>query len=210
MTTAEFAGGSPGWMPRGACRGEDPELFFPITSAGAALAQILAAKAVCFRCAPRACRTPSPRGRPASGAGPPGRNASPCGGPPASRPTTTARDRAPRVQRHAIARIPADREPALTASAAIDRGSRAGCQSSTSHHQTPTRQDPPGKDHKVAAERLCTKSRKAYSKSKAPDPGKCAPRNSAVASAGPGFSFSYAARPSDVLLKHGRVRVALS
>jgi WhiB family transcriptional regulator, redox-sensing transcriptional regulator len=53
MTTSEF-GGSPGWMPRGACRGEDPELFFPITAIGPALAQILAAKTVCFRCAVRA------------------------------------------------------------------------------------------------------------------------------------------------------------
>ena len=34
MTTSQFAGGSPGWMPRGACHGEDPELFFPITAAG--------------------------------------------------------------------------------------------------------------------------------------------------------------------------------
>jgi len=54
MTTSAFAGGSPGWMPRGACRGEDPELFFPITAAGPALTQVFAAKAVCFRCAVRA------------------------------------------------------------------------------------------------------------------------------------------------------------
>jgi WhiB family redox-sensing transcriptional regulator len=54
MTTSEFAGGSPGWMPRGACRGEVPELFFPVSAAGPALAQVLAAKAVCFRCAVRA------------------------------------------------------------------------------------------------------------------------------------------------------------
>jgi WhiB family transcriptional regulator, redox-sensing transcriptional regulator len=54
MTTSEFACGSPGWMPRGACQGEDPELFFPVTAAGPALAQVIAAKAVCFRCAVRA------------------------------------------------------------------------------------------------------------------------------------------------------------
>jgi WhiB family redox-sensing transcriptional regulator len=54
MTTSEFAVGSPGWMPWGACRGEDPEIFFPIAAAGPALAQVFAAKAVCFRCAVRA------------------------------------------------------------------------------------------------------------------------------------------------------------
>jgi|HubBroStandDraft_3_1064219.scaffolds.fasta_scaffold366608_2 WhiB family redox-sensing transcriptional regulator len=37
-------------MLRGACRGEDPELFFPISSAALALAQVSSAKAVCARC----------------------------------------------------------------------------------------------------------------------------------------------------------------
>lgn len=39
-----------GWMSQGACRGEDPELFFPIAAAGPALAQAGRAKAVCRRC----------------------------------------------------------------------------------------------------------------------------------------------------------------
>ena len=54
MSSSEVAVVSPGWMPGGACRGEDPELFFPVTAAGPALAQAFAAKAVCFRCAVRA------------------------------------------------------------------------------------------------------------------------------------------------------------
>jgi WhiB family transcriptional regulator, redox-sensing transcriptional regulator len=41
-------------MPQSACQGEDPELFFPVTASGPALAQVFAAKAVCFRCAVRA------------------------------------------------------------------------------------------------------------------------------------------------------------
>ena len=38
------------WISRGACRHEDPELFFPIASTGPALQQISAAKAICGRC----------------------------------------------------------------------------------------------------------------------------------------------------------------
>ena len=37
MPKPELSGGTPGWMPLGACRGEDPELFFPVTLAGPAL-----------------------------------------------------------------------------------------------------------------------------------------------------------------------------
>jgi len=42
--------GSLGWMSYGACRSEDPELFFPISASGPALRQIRSAKAVCARC----------------------------------------------------------------------------------------------------------------------------------------------------------------
>jgi WhiB family transcriptional regulator, redox-sensing transcriptional regulator len=54
MLSSEFSGTSPGWMPQGACQGEDPELFFPIAATGPALAQAIAAKKVCFRCGVRA------------------------------------------------------------------------------------------------------------------------------------------------------------
>jgi WhiB family transcriptional regulator, redox-sensing transcriptional regulator len=43
-------GGSTAWMARGACRGADPELFFPIAREGSAVAEIDAAKAICGRC----------------------------------------------------------------------------------------------------------------------------------------------------------------
>ena len=38
------------WMVRGACRGADPELFFPISLRGRAVEQINYAKAICGRC----------------------------------------------------------------------------------------------------------------------------------------------------------------
>jgi WhiB family transcriptional regulator, redox-sensing transcriptional regulator len=38
------------WHHDAACRGEDPELFFPIGTTGPALVQLMDAKAVCGRC----------------------------------------------------------------------------------------------------------------------------------------------------------------
>jgi WhiB family transcriptional regulator, redox-sensing transcriptional regulator len=38
------------WYRYAACRGEDPELFFPIGTTGAALLQLTDAKRVCARC----------------------------------------------------------------------------------------------------------------------------------------------------------------
>ncbi|TDW79495.1 transcription factor WhiB [Kribbella sp. VKM Ac-2566] len=38
------------WLLNGACRNEDPELFFPIGTTGPALQQIEAAKRVCAQC----------------------------------------------------------------------------------------------------------------------------------------------------------------
>ncbi len=49
MTMSTTAAGS-AWMNVGACREAEPELFFPVSSAGPALAQVAAAKAVCARC----------------------------------------------------------------------------------------------------------------------------------------------------------------
>jgi WhiB family redox-sensing transcriptional regulator len=42
-----------GWMKLGACQDTEPELFFPISSAGPAMAEAAAAKAVCARCGVR-------------------------------------------------------------------------------------------------------------------------------------------------------------
>jgi len=53
MLSSDACTGSSGWMSRGACQGQDPELFFPIAADGPAVQQISAAKAVCGRCAVR-------------------------------------------------------------------------------------------------------------------------------------------------------------
>ena len=49
MTMSTTAAAS-AWMELGACRDAEPELFFPISSAGPARSQVVAAKAVCARC----------------------------------------------------------------------------------------------------------------------------------------------------------------
>jgi WhiB family redox-sensing transcriptional regulator len=41
---------APHWSAHGACRGEDPELFFPVGTTGPALLQVKKAKDVCRRC----------------------------------------------------------------------------------------------------------------------------------------------------------------
>ena len=38
------------WRHEAACRGEDPEVFFPVGNTGPALAQIEEAKKICQRC----------------------------------------------------------------------------------------------------------------------------------------------------------------
>jgi len=54
------------WRQLAACRGEDPELFFPVASDGPAFqAQVMAAKAVCRRCPVRGnCLSEALRGMP--------------------------------------------------------------------------------------------------------------------------------------------------
>jgi len=51
---ASTMSGNDDWRALGACRTEDPELFFPIAASGPGLAQVARAKAVCARCEARA------------------------------------------------------------------------------------------------------------------------------------------------------------
>ncbi|HEY2579006.1 MAG TPA: WhiB family transcriptional regulator [Streptosporangiaceae bacterium] len=49
MTATGFAKATR-WAARGACRGSDPELFFPIAHAGPAASQLAKARAICAQC----------------------------------------------------------------------------------------------------------------------------------------------------------------
>jgi WhiB family redox-sensing transcriptional regulator len=42
------------WRSRGACLSADPELFFPLSSAGSSVEQLNRAKSICSRCGVRA------------------------------------------------------------------------------------------------------------------------------------------------------------
>jgi WhiB family redox-sensing transcriptional regulator len=49
-TTNRRYTGPDGWAARGACRHSDPELFFPVSSAGPSASQVAQAKLVCSGC----------------------------------------------------------------------------------------------------------------------------------------------------------------
>lgn len=51
---ASIRTGPADWRGQGACRQEDPELFFPVAQTGPALAQLDRARAICRRCPVRA------------------------------------------------------------------------------------------------------------------------------------------------------------
>ena len=49
-TSAGLAVGQENWRAPAACQSADPDLFFPISSSGPALAQVAQAKAICAGC----------------------------------------------------------------------------------------------------------------------------------------------------------------
>ena len=49
-----FPAASLAWMERAACLAAEPDLFFPVSAVGPAVAQVVAAKAVCQGCPVRA------------------------------------------------------------------------------------------------------------------------------------------------------------
>lgn len=52
---ADLLGDAPGgWADRAACKGEDPNLFFPVSDLGPGARETAQAKAVCARCPVRA------------------------------------------------------------------------------------------------------------------------------------------------------------